>query len=104
MTEGTIHFSMSTFDFVFLAIVGLSSIIAFFRGFLRELLSFLAWVGAAAFTIYYFPHADDMMHDHIKDPKVAAGAGAMATYFTALICISIINSGIIKYTKEATEV
>src|ERR1700761_1041747 len=100
MTDGSIHFNMNSFDSIVLGILALSAIIAFFRGFLRELLSFIAWVGAAAFTIYFFPHADDIMRQYIKNPKIAAGAGALATYFTALIMISVINSVILKYAKN----
>lgn len=104
MMDSNIHFSMNSFDSIVLGILALSSIIAFFRGFLKELLSFIAWVGAAAFTLYFFPHADDIMRDYIHENKVAAGAAALATYFTALVMISLVNATILKYAKEGMEV
>ena len=40
MTDVNVHMSINTFDLIILGIVGLSAVIAFFRGFLREILSF----------------------------------------------------------------
>ncbi|HEU5047215.1 MAG TPA: CvpA family protein [Rickettsiales bacterium] len=104
MTDVNVHLSINTFDIIILAVVGLSAIIAFFRGFLREILSFGAWVGAAVITIYLFPHSDEMMRHYVKNIKVAAGAGALITYFVALISISIVNSIILRYAKTGLEV
>jgi membrane protein required for colicin V production len=45
---------MTTFDWAVLAVVGLSTVLAFFRGVVRELIAVVAWVvgfvGAIAFT------------------------------------------------------
>ena len=99
-----INLNINTFDSIVLLVIFLSSAIAFFRGFLSELLSFGAWVGAAAITIYFFPHADSLMHKYFKSEKVSAAAGALTIYFTALILISIINSMILKYAKTGMQV
>jgi len=101
MTSGNLHFDVSAFDTIVLGVFFLSTIIAFFRGFIRELLSFGAWVGAAMITVYFFPHADQWMHQYVKSDKVAAGSGALGVYFIALIVISIINSIILRYVKDA---
>ena len=104
MSDVNLHLSFNTFDSIVLGVFALSSLIAFFRGFLREFLSFGAWVGAAAITIYMFPHSDDMMRHYVKNQKLAAGSGALVTYFVALIVISIINSVILRYVKTGLEV
>lgn len=101
MTGGNLHMSVNSFDAFILGVFFLSTIIAFFRGFIRELLSFGAWVGAALITIYFFPHAEQVMHQYVKSEKVAAGAGALIVYFVALIVISIINGIIMRYVKDA---
>jgi len=92
------------FDAIVLGTVCLSAAIAFFRGFIRELLSLGAWVGAAIITIYLFPHSTDFMKQHVKNEHVAAGASALGTYIAALIGISIINSIIMRYVKTGMEV
>jgi membrane protein required for colicin V production len=45
---------VNTLDLVIIAIIALSAIFAFARGFVREALSIVAWVGAAANTHYGF--------------------------------------------------
>src|SRR5579863_4572201 len=104
MADGNISLNVNTFDSIIIGIVVLSSLIAFFRGFLRELLSFGAWVGAAAITIYLFPHSDELMHQYVKNDKIAAGGGAIVTYFFALLVISLINSIILSYVKPGIQV
>lgn len=99
-----LHLNINTFDSIVLGVIFISGVIAFFRGFLSELLSFGAWVGAAAITIYFFPNADALMHKYIKSEKVSAAAGALTVYFTALIIISILNSLILKYVKTGMQV
>lgn len=99
-----IQLSINTFDSIILGILCLSAIIAFFRGFVREVLSLGAWVGAAVITLYFFPNAEEFMKHHIKDEKVAAGSAALGVYITSLISISILNSIIIKYVKAGSDV
>lgn len=96
--------SMNIFDAIVLGIFGLSAIVAFFRGFVREVLSLGAWVGAALITVYLFPQSTQFMKAHVKSEHVAAGAAALGTYFCALITLSLINSIIIRYLKTGAEV
>src|ERR1700738_3362341 len=48
--EGDRH--MNALDFAIVAVIALSAIFAFARGFVREALSIIAWVGAAAAPLY----------------------------------------------------
>jgi len=103
MTDN-IQLNINIFDSIILGVLFLSAIIAFFRGFLREVFSLGAWVGAAAATLYLFPHAEEFMKHHIKDPKVAAGAASLCLYTISFIVISIFFSLIIRYVKTGSEV
>ncbi len=104
MSDGGLHLNINSFDAIVLAIFFLSVIVAFFRGFIRELLSLGAWIGAALFTIYCFPSSDAFVHGFIKNEKIAAGIAAISTYILALVTISIINSIILRYVKTGAEV
>lgn len=100
-------FNVNTFDAIVLSVVVLSGIVAFFRGFVRELLSLGAWVGAAVVTLYLFPHSTEFMKNHIhghQSAPVSAGIGALGTYIAALLVFSIINSIILRYIKTGAEV
>lgn len=95
---------LNIFDVVVLAILLLSCIFAFYRGFVREILSLGAWIGAAIITIYYFPAATEYMRPHFKSAIGAAGVSTLGIYTLSLIGLSIINSIIIKYVKSGNEV
>ena len=89
---------LNVFDSVVIGVFAISCLVAFFRGFIREVLSLGAWVGAGMITVYLFPHSTEFMKQHIKgNEMIAAGAGALGTYICALLGISIINSIIIRY-------
>lgn len=98
------HVNINIFDALVLSILGLSALVAFFRGFIRELLSLGAWVGAAIITIYLFPHATDFLKHRVKSDHVAAGAAALGTYIASLIVISMFFSIILRYAKSGPEV
>lgn len=95
---------LNMFDTTVMVVMFLSVVIAFFRGFVKEVLSLGAWVGAGMITIYFFPTSTEFMKSHMKNEMIAAGAGALGTYICALFGISIINSIIIRYVKTGAEV
>ncbi len=100
MLEG----AFSYFDITVLAIMGLSCLFAFFRGFVKEILSLGAWIGAGLITIYYFPDAAKALEPRFKSPIVASGVATLAIYITALLFFSLINALILRFMKEGEEV
>lgn len=95
---------LNIFDSIVIGVFFLSCLIAFFRGFIREVLSLGAWVGAGIITVYFFPQSTEFMKAYTKSETVAAGVGALGTYISALLVISIINAVIIRYVKTGAEV
>jgi membrane protein required for colicin V production len=95
---------LNIFDSVVIGVFALSCLVAFFRGFIREILSLGAWVAAGIITVYFYPHSSEYMKQYIKNPEMAAVSGAIGTYICALFGISIINSIIIRYVKTGAEV
>jgi membrane protein required for colicin V production len=94
----------NVFDIVVLAVMLLSCIFAFFRGFVREMLSLGAWIGAAIITIYYFPDVTQMLKPHFKSSIGAAGVSTLGIYTVALIGFSMINALIMKFIRNGKEV
>lgn len=99
-----IETQFSIFDAVVIAVMATSCLFAFFRGFVREILSLGAWIGAGIVTIYYFPDAAEWLKPHFKTPVVAAGFATLGLYITALIGFSILNRFILKFIKSGDEV
>jgi membrane protein required for colicin V production len=61
---------MTTFDWVVLFIVGLSTLLAFFRGVVRELIAVIAWVLGFIGAILYTPALAAMLPDMPDYPAV----------------------------------
>lgn len=77
-------------DLAVLAIVLLSALLAFARGFIREVLSVAAWVGAAFAAIWAFPHVQPVARDFIAMELAANAAAAVGVFIVALILLSLV--------------
>ncbi len=103
--NGTIEAHLNVFDLVVLGIMGLSCLVSFFRGFMRELLSLGAWLVAGLVTVYAYPHVAEWVKPHVKhNESVAMLVAILGTYIVTLLFFSIINSMLIRYAKEGAEV
>lgn len=96
--------SINLFDAVVFGVLFLSALVSLFRGFIREVLSLLAWAGAAMITLHLVERVTEWMLPHVNSEKVALIFATMLTYFGALIVISIFNGLILRYVKEGTDV
>ncbi len=91
------------FDMVVIGIMFLSCLFAFFRGFVKEILSLAAWVGAGVITVKFFPQAAEMLKPHFTKPLMAAICATIGLYIGSLIVFAIINRFIIKILKSGSE-
>lgn len=96
--------SINLFDAIIFGVLFLSALVSLFRGFIREVLSLLAWAGAAMITLHLVERVTEWMLPHVNSEKVALIFATMLTYFGALIAISIFNSLILRYVKQGTDV
>lgn len=95
---------LNVFDTIVIAVFGLSCLIAFFRGFMREMLSLGAWVGAGLITVYAFPSVAAWLQPKVNHQMVSVGLAALGTYIISLIVISGFNSLLVKYAKDGADV
>jgi membrane protein required for colicin V production len=79
-------------DLVVIGIVAVSALLALLRGFVREVLSIAAWLGAFLFARWGFPYARPRFHDWFTSPDVADAAAFGALFLFALILLSIVSS------------
>jgi membrane protein required for colicin V production len=96
--------SMNMFDLIVLAVVGLSALLSFFRGFIREVLSLGAWIGASVITLYYFEDVSRLIRPHVNSDVVASGLASIGTFIGALIGISLFTRLLGKYVKSGSDV
>lgn len=99
-----IEAQFNMFDAAVLIVMVLSTLLAFFRGFVREFLSLGAWVGAGMTTIYFFNDVVEWLKPHVSQEIVAYLLGGVGTYVAALLSFSVINSIIIRYVRSSDEI
>lgn len=93
--------SLNAFDYVVFTIVGLSTLFAFFRGFIHTVLSFLAWIGSIFVAVYLFPVVQPVVADHVEHEIVANILAFMGVYFVSLIIITIVNYQILAIVSRS---
>jgi membrane protein required for colicin V production len=99
-----IETELNIFDIIVVSIMFLSCLFAFFRGFVSEVLSLGAWIGAGLVTIYFFPTVAEKLEPHFKSEVVAAGVGTLGIYILALLGFSLFNRVINQFLKSGNDV
>jgi membrane protein required for colicin V production len=82
---------MNLADIIVFVALALSAAIAFARGFVREVLSIGAWVGAAAATIYGFPYAQPFARRYIEMTLFADLAAGVAIFVVVLVLLTVVS-------------
>ena len=99
-----IQAELSIFDAAVLGIMILSCLFAFFRGFVREVLSLGSWIGAGLVTLYYFESVAQKLQPHFKNEMAATGVATIGLYALSLICFSILTRIVMKFVKSGADV
>lgn len=81
--------SVNWLDLVVAGVVLLSGLLAFLRGFVREVLSVGAWIGAAAAAFFAYPFVVPHLAPYLEPPWVADAGAAGAVFLVALLVLSL---------------
>jgi membrane protein required for colicin V production len=93
---------MNALDLAIVAIVVLSGLFAFARGFVKEALSIGAWVGASLAAVYLLPAARPFAeHFTGKGPAADALAG-IAIFAVAIITLSLVTTAVSRRVKDSS--
>jgi membrane protein required for colicin V production len=82
---------MNPLDIAVIVIIVLSAVFAFARGFVREALSIVAWVGAAAITIYGFNPVLLAVSPIVNNVLLAQLIAGFGLFVVSLIILTIIT-------------
>src|SRR5271169_7018213 len=91
---------MNPLDLAVIGIVALSAIFAFARGFVREALSIIAWVGAAAVTLYGFNSVYAMTMRFVTTPLLADLVAGAGLFVISLIVLTIITGHVARFADS----
>ncbi len=79
---------MTLFDGIIIAVLLISSVLAFLRGFTSEVLSILAWVVAAVAALWLFPYGTPLFRDFISPDWLAAAASAISIFIVTYLVVA----------------
>jgi membrane protein required for colicin V production len=90
---------MNALDLAVVAVIVLSAVFAFARGFVREALSIAAWVGAAAVTFYGFNAVYRLTVKFVTTPFLAELAAGAGLFFISLIVLTVLTGYAARFVR-----
>ena len=94
--------AFNNFDYIVVGIVLLSALLALMRGFVRELFSLIAWVGAYFVAINFFKPAIPWAHRYVKNDQMAEWTAMGIVFVITLIILMILGYFICGLVKGKT--
>jgi membrane protein required for colicin V production len=82
---------MNLVDLAVLIVIALSAVFAFARGFVREALSVVAWIGAALVTFYGFDWAHGLTARFVATPLLAELIAGAGLFLISLIVLTMLT-------------
>jgi membrane protein required for colicin V production len=92
---------LNPLDLVALGILLISALIAFFRGFVHEVLSIVAWIGAALAALYGLPYLQPWTRSWIPVTWAADAAAAAAIFLGVLLVLALVTRALSKQVQDS---
>lgn len=89
-------------DLAVLAVLLVSAVFAYARGFMHEILSIGGWIGAIFATIYGFPYAQPYARDLIPIQLAADLAAGVVIFVFTLFSLSLVIRAISKHIQQSS--
>lgn len=93
------------FDFAGLVVLGLSGVMAFARGLIREVFSIIAFIGAAIAAVFFAGMLRPIVENFtpLSGPLASVAAGLLV-FLVVFIVITVITSTVAKTAHQSTEI
>ena len=88
-------------DLIVIAVLLVSALLAFSRGFMRELFSVAGWVGAIFATLYGFSYVKPYTRQWISIDILADAAAGGAIFITTLIALTLISNMLTSQVRDS---
>jgi membrane protein required for colicin V production len=88
-------------DLAIIVVLLLSALLAFVRGFVKELLSIVGWVGAAIAAVRLFPYVRPQVASAIDEPLIADAATGGGIFIVTLLLIWLASSVISRRVQDS---
>ncbi|MCD6035776.1 MAG: cvpA [Rickettsiales bacterium] len=95
--------ALNTFDIIIIFIVLLSTLIAFFKGFIHSLLSFVVWFGAGTLSYLAMPYVEPLVANYSSNTVVIKTVTIFGSYVTLLILLGLASIPISNLASPITK-
>jgi membrane protein required for colicin V production len=82
---------VTSFDYIVLAIVGASALLGLLRGFVKELLSLVAYAAAFVAAIWWGPRVSIWLNVFIENDLLRTAAAYAAVFIVILLLVGLLN-------------
>ena len=96
------QFPLTTFDLAALAVIGLSMLVGFMRGVIRESLTIVTWLGAGVVAFYAFPYAREVARRTIETAWMADAAALCVVFVVPLIAFKVAAAALVDHIPDGT--
>ena len=94
-------FPINLFDAGVIAVLGVSGLLAYARGFVHEVLSIAGWGGAIFATFYGFPYAQPYARQFIQDELFSNLAAGTLIFLVSLVVLSMMTRSVSQKVKNS---
>jgi len=94
-------FPINVFDAGVVAVLLVSGLLAYARGFVHEVFAIAGWIGAIAATFYGFPYARPYLRQIIQTEVLADLAAGALIFLFALVFLSVLTRSISQRVKDS---
>ncbi len=92
---------MTIIDLVVLAVLAISALLAFSRGFIREALSIGSWVGAILAALWFYEPVAALLEPYIGQEFIRLLVGGLAVLVGVLVVLSFITHAISQAVRDS---
>ena len=92
---------LAALDYIVIAVLTLSGVIALIRGFTREVLSIIGWVAAFYSALFALPLLRDMVREFISPDWIADGVILVVVFIAILIGFSLASKAFTDRLKKS---
>lgn len=83
---------LSAADWLIIAVLGVSTVVSVWRGFVREALSLLTWIAAGTATWFLAPPLSTLLEFWIETPSLRLGLAGLLLFMSILIAGGVLNN------------
>jgi membrane protein required for colicin V production len=82
---------MNWVDYTIIGVIVLSAVISIARGFVREVLSLVAWIGAFWVALSFSHQVAEYATDYIHNPSVREASAFIVLFLVTLLALALVN-------------